>query len=205
MSPHHRLVMTVAPVAVTTMIALTGCHGGSDASTSPTAASASSTLESPATSTTSATSATSMGSTVGQPAACPTENTRSFAKTRFVADLGLTAGTFHRYIYKPYKAGAFDKGAKGRTLALIKAGATAAADVKLLHNATKNVQANPTLCATLAKPIGQLANQLSALSSEVTSGNLAGITSVEPLVSGLMSAATSAGIPVKETTDTTGS
>lgn len=78
-------------------------------------------------------------------------------------------------------------------------------DVKLLHNATKNVQANPTLCATLAKPIGQLADQLSALSSQVTSGNLAGITSVEPLVSGLMSAATSAGIPVKETTDTTGS
>jgi hypothetical protein len=71
--------------------------------------------------------------------------------------------------------------------------------------ATKNVQANPTLCTTLAKPISQLADHLSALSSQVTSGNLAGIGSREPLVSGLMSAATSAGIPVKETTNTTGS
>jgi hypothetical protein len=178
------------------MIALTGCHSGSDASTSPTAAGASSA---------SSASTTSTASAAAQPTDCPTENTQSFAKTRFVADLGLTVGSFHRYIYKPYKAGAFDKGAKGRTLALVKAGATAAADVKLLHNATTNVQANPTLCTTLAKPISQLADHLTALGSQVTSGNLAGIGSVETLVSGLMSAATSAGLPVKETANTTGS
>lgn len=53
-------------------------------------------------------------------------------------------------------------------------------------------------------PISQLADHLTALGSQVTSGNLAGIGSVETLVSGLRPAATSAGLPVKETTNTTG-
>ncbi len=48
-----------------------------------------------------------------------------FAKTKFVIHVGLAFGAFHRYIYDPYKAGAFRAGAGGRTKALLKAGAAA--------------------------------------------------------------------------------
>ena len=49
-----------------------------------------------------------------------------FAKTKFVLHSGLAFGAFHRYILKPYRAGAFRKGTPGRTKALVKAGAAAA-------------------------------------------------------------------------------
>jgi hypothetical protein len=55
------------------------------------------------------------------PGTCPTENTKSFAKTRFVADVALAGGAFKRYIYSPAKAGQFKKGANGKVLALVKA------------------------------------------------------------------------------------
>jgi hypothetical protein len=42
---------------------------------------------------------------------CPTSNTKSFAKTKFVLHAGLAFGAFHRYLYKPYQAGTFNKGA----------------------------------------------------------------------------------------------
>ena len=41
------------------------------------------------------------------PGACPTKNTESFAKTKFVADVALAGGAFKRYIYTPAKAGKF--------------------------------------------------------------------------------------------------
>ena len=66
------------------------------------------------------------------PAACPTENTRSFAKTRFVAAVGGAAFLTKRYLYDPYRAGSFQQGADGRTTAVVKAGLAAAASVKLL-------------------------------------------------------------------------
>src|SRR3954464_14124626 len=46
-----------------------------------------------------------------------------FAKTKFLLHTGLAFGAFHRYILKPYRAGAFQKGAPGRTKALVKASA----------------------------------------------------------------------------------
>ena len=42
-----------------------------------------------------------------------------FAKTKFVLHTGLAIGAFRRYIYKPWKAGKFQKGADGRTTALV--------------------------------------------------------------------------------------
>ena len=41
-----------------------------------------------------------------------------FAKTKFVLHTGLALGAFHRYIYKPWKAGKLKKGAGGRVVAL---------------------------------------------------------------------------------------
>lgn len=177
----------VALAAATTLI-LTGCGPQS----SGTAAGSSSPTVSMSQSPSSAATA---------PATCPTQNTRAFAKTRLVADLALAAGTFHRYIYKPYKAGDFNKGAHGRLLALVKAGATAAADAKLLSNATENIKANPTLCRVLYPPVLSLENKLSALKSDMLSGNLASVDSAEAVVSQLLSTADANHLPVNETTN----
>ena len=49
-----------------------------------------------------------------------------FAKTKFVLHTGLALGAFHRYIYKPWKAGKLKKGASGRVTALAKAAAAGA-------------------------------------------------------------------------------
>src|SRR5207244_10827568 len=38
---------------------------------------------------------------------CPTQNTKSFAKTRFVADAALAAGAFKRYIFTTAREGNF--------------------------------------------------------------------------------------------------
>jgi hypothetical protein len=80
------------------------------------------------------------------PGTCAAAGTRKIPKTRLLADLGLTYGAFHRYLYSPYQAGAFRHGAPGRTKALIKAGLASAAIVKLLSNASRNAAADPTLC-----------------------------------------------------------
>ena len=38
-------------------------------------------------------------------ASCASVGTRKIPKTRLLADLALTYGAFHRYLYKPYKRG----------------------------------------------------------------------------------------------------
>src|ERR1700730_5175630 len=89
------------------------------------------------------------------PAACPTKNTESFAKKKFVADVAIAGGAFKRYIYTPAKDGKFKKGANGRVLAFVKAAAAGALTVNRLEAAKTAAQANPTLCKLLAEPIAK--------------------------------------------------
>lgn len=180
----------LAAVPAVIALALTaGCNNGNSSS--------SSSSDSKSTTSAAATSSSSSASLD-----CPTDgNTRSFAKTRFVADIGLAAGTFHRYIYKPYQAGSFKKGADGRIKAMIKAGATGALDAKLLSNAEKNIKANPTLCKVLAKPISDAAAKVKNLKTDIASGNMAAITSANTLFSDIENKAKSNGASVTETTD----
>ena len=103
-------------------------------------------------------------------ASCAQAGTRKIPKTRLLADLGLTYGAFQRYLYKPFKAGAFQKGANGRTKALIKAGLASAAIVKLLSNASKNAAADPTLCKYVPN-IDNIKNSLSNLTGKVKNGS----------------------------------
>ncbi len=103
-------------------------------------------------------------------ASCAQAGTRKIPKTRLLADLGLTYGAFQRYLYKPYKAGAFQKGASGRTTALVKAGLATAAIVKLLSNASKNAAADPTLCKFVPN-INNIKNSLSNLTGKVKNGS----------------------------------
>lgn len=100
---------------------------------------------------------------------CAQAGTRKIPKTRLLADLALTYGAFHRYLYKPYEAGAFHKGASGRTKAIVKAGLASAAIVKLLSNASKNAAADPTLCKYVPN-IDSIKGGLTGLAAKIKGG-----------------------------------
>jgi len=131
-------------------------------------------------------------------ASCPSENTRSFAKTRFAADLGGAAFLTKRYIYDPYQAGTFRKGAEGRTAAVVKAGLAAAASVKLLKNARENAQANPTLCRTVAAPMAAAIASLGGVTAALAAGDLGVLGSLGPALDSLRGLASQAGVEVPE-------
>ena len=120
---------------------------------------------------------------------------------RFVADVGLAAGTFHRWIYKPYQEGAFQQGAQGRRTAIAKAVAVAALDVKLISNAYENVKADPQLCQAIGGPLGRLKDQTTTMKDQITKGDLSSIAATEALVSAVLGSSQKAGLPIEETTD----
>ncbi|HEY6492854.1 MAG TPA: hypothetical protein VIZ43_06235 [Trebonia sp.] len=124
-------------------------------------------------SSTNAASGSGTGSNVvatASPSACPTSNTKSFAKTRFVADIALAGGAFKRYIYTPAKAGKFKKGAKGKVTALIKGAAAGAFVVNRLNAAKNAAEANPTLCKLLAQPVAKFSAAVSGLIGQAKGG-----------------------------------
>ena len=123
-------------------------------------------------STQAATPASRTASSTASPstASCASAGTRKIPKTRLLADLALTYGAFHRYLYKPYKAGAFHKGASGRTKAIIKAGLATAVIVKLLSNASKNAAADPILCKYVPS-MDNIKASLSNLADKIKGGS----------------------------------
>lgn len=167
--------------------------GGCGAATSNTTAARGSTTSSQP-----AGSASSTGPSSSAP--CPTSNTRSFAKTRFVADVGGSLFLMNRYILAPYQAGKFRKGASGRTFAIVKAGIAAASTAKLLSNAAANAKANPTLCKSVAGPLSQLSTTLSGAVSSLKSGTLdtGALAGLSGLVGSVKAGAAKAGIPLSE-------
>lgn len=191
---------TTATVAALSLTALTACGLDSSNSASSATSAASGDASSKSSGSGEASSSASSSSSA-KPIDCPTENTRKFAKTRFATDIGLTAGTFHRYLWKPHKAGTFQKGTDGRTKALIKGGATAALDLKLLNNAVKNAQANPTLCKTIAQPLGTAVESVKNMKGDLTSGNFASLMAANTALSQIMSGSQQQGIKIDETTD----
>ena len=169
---------------------LTGCGAGNTTK--------SNTSTTPSGSPTAANSATTSTTTPGD---CPTENTRSFAKTRFVADIGLVAGTFHRYIVQPNQAGKFKSDADGRLTAMLKAGIVAAIDAKLVTNAIENAKANPTLCKALVGPLTQLADTLPGLKDKILKGDLASVMSIQTILETIMGTAKKHGLNITPNDD----
>lgn len=150
---------------------------------------------------TGSTSAATGGANSSQSAGttCPTSNTKSFAKTKFVYNIGLIAGTFHRYIYKPYQAGTFKKGAHGRTLALIKAAGTAVLIVHELKEADQNVNASPALCKTLKAPLSDLSAKVSSIADKIKRGDVSDVAGANTVLGTVTGALAKQGLPVKET------
>ena len=140
--------------------------------------------------------------------ACPTSNTKSFAKTRFVADVALAGGAFKRYIYTPAKAGKFKKGASGKITALIKAAAAGAFVVNRLNAAKSAAEANPTLCKVLAQPLANFSAAVSGLIGKAKSGlgsiNPSDVTSGDSALTDLHNAASQGGAAFTDNTNTSG-
>ncbi len=184
--PHQsRTRATVAATVLALLMTLTAACGtkttpdaGSGAVANPSAASSDS-------STNPSMNPSTMASASG---ACAQAGTRSFQKTRMVADLALAYGAFHRYLYKPYQAGKFTKGASGRTIAIIKGGLAAAAIAKLVNNAAANASADPTLCKAVPS-MSSIAGQVGGLGSQLAGGAAAagGLSQAEGLFSKLKS------------------
>ena len=87
-----------------------------------------------------------------------------FAKTKFLLHTGLAFGAFHRYIYKPLRAGALRRGAPGRVRVLLKG---AAATIFIVHEL--RLAHDDALSSDLLRP---LATKIDAAGSAI--GRLAG-------------------------------
>lgn len=124
---------------------------------------------------------------------------QKFAKTRFVANAGLAAGATYQWIVKPWKAGKFKKGAKGRRLALIKAGVAGAFTYNRLKAATKNAQGDPTLAKALA-PLTAGIDALKDLPSKLRKGDStdSAVGSFDDIINNVKDAGKSAGAEVTD-------
>lgn len=151
-------------------------------------------------------SGASASGTVAAASSCPTSNTKSFAKTRFVADVALAGGAFKRYIYTPARSGKFAKGAKGKVTALIKAAAAGAFVVNRLSAAKSAAEANPTLCKVLAQPLANFSAAVSGLIGKAKGGlgtiNPADVNGGGTALTDLHSAASQGGAAFTDNTST---
>ncbi len=130
---------------------------------------------------------------------CPTSNTTSFAKTKFVLHTGLAFGAFHRYLYKPFRAGTFTSGTKiHRALVFGKAGGAALFIKREVRLAIVDVQANPTLCNTLVAPLMALGDGISGVVTKLKGGDTTAIADAEKGVTAIESAASSGGVTIVE-------
>jgi hypothetical protein len=121
-----------------------------------------------------------------------------FAKTKFLLHAGLAFGAFHRYIYKPYKAGGFTPPSSHK-LAIVKAGAAGLFAYHEIKIALVDAQSSSTL-SKLVSPITALETKLHSLGSGLHSGklNATGITQANSAVSSLGSQSASSGTSIKD-------
>ncbi len=133
------------------------------------------------------------------PSPSTTAEKQKFAKTRFVANAGLAAGATYQWIIKPYKAGKFKKGAKGRTFALIKAGLAGAFAYNRLKAAADNAKGDPLLSKAMA-PLTAGIESLKNLGSKLRKGDAgdADIDAFNNVIDGVKDAGKSAGATVTD-------
>lgn len=136
-------------------------------------------------------------------AATPSPSTpaerQKFAKTRFVANAGLAAGATYQWIIKPYQAGKFKKGAKGRTFALIKAGIAGAFAYNRLKAAADNAKGDPLLSKAMG-PLTAGIDSLKGLGSKLRKGQAgdADISSFQNVINGVKEAGKNSGATVTD-------
>ena len=130
--------------------------------------------------------------------ACPAQATTSFAKTKFVAHSGLAFGAFHRWLWKPFQAGTFKKGADGRIKAFIKGGLSALFVKREVRLAATDVQADPTLCKAIISPLDKLGDTVQAAFDKLKGGDASGITDLNTSIGSIESISQKDGVPIQE-------
>ena len=121
-----------------------------------------------------------------------------FAKTKFALHAGLAFGAFHRYIYKPYKAGGFTP-ISSHKLAIVKAGTAGLFAYHEIKIALVDARSSSTL-TKLVSPLTALENKLHSLGSGLRSGSLdpSRIGQVNSAVSSLGSRSASSGTSIHD-------
>jgi len=121
-----------------------------------------------------------------------------FAKTKFVLHAGLAFGAFHRYIYKPARAGSFSHPLSHK-LTLVKAGIAAAFVYHGLKLALRDAQSSPTL-SKLVSPITALDNRLHGLGGDIKGGHVssASLSQDNSSIDSIKNQSAGAGQPIQE-------
>ena len=140
----------------------------------------------------------------GQPASGATSSTTSTTgaishpKTKFVLHAGLAFGAFHRWIYKPAKAGELAHPFQ-HPLTAAKAALAAAFVYHELKLALADGQSDPTL-SKLVAPITALQNKLHGLSGSVKSGGVSDtdVSGLDSTISSIKGQASGSGAPITE-------
>lgn len=124
---------------------------------------------------------------------------QKFAKTRFVANAGLAAGATYQWIIKPYQAGKFKKGAKGRTFALVKAGLAGAFAYNRLKAASDNAKGDPLLSKAMG-PLTAGIESLKGLGTKLRKGQAGDgdIGAFQDVINGVKEAGKNAGATVTD-------
>jgi hypothetical protein len=122
------------------------------------------------------------------------------AKTKFVLHAGLAFGAFHRWIYKPAKAGTL-RHPFAHPLTAAKAALAAAFVYHELKLALANAQSDPTL-SKLVAPITALRDKIHGLSGSVKSGGVSGTdaSGLDGTISSTKGQASGAGATINEQT-----
>ncbi|MEU1704425.1 hypothetical protein ABZ478_03360 [Streptomyces sp. NPDC005706] len=131
-----------------------------------------------------------------EPSPSTSAEKQKFAKTRFVANAGLAAGAVYQWIYKPYKAGKFKKGAHGRKLTLVKAGLAGAFAYNRLKAAARNAKGDPTLSKAIA-PITAGIESLKSLPAKLRKGDGSAANDFNDVINKVKDAGKNAGAEVK--------
>ena len=120
------------------------------------------------------------------------------ARPRLAVDIGLTAGTFHRYVLGPSKKHRFDFGATNRASAVTQASKVLGVENTLLAHGVARVLADPQLCGVLYDPMTQLQTLVTRLGREIPAGTTSSVPKAEAIISHLLAKAPAHGLQVKE-------
>ena len=127
-------------------------------------------------------------------------STVHFAKTKFVLHAGLAFGAFHRWIYKPYKAGELSHPLRHK-IVFVKA---LAAGLFVIHEVklAREDAAHSKLLSHVVLPLAALGSSVALIRSALAHHHVdsADINSANGDIGKASSASSAAGQPIKETT-----
>ena len=139
----------------------------------------------------------SKSATSGAGGTAATQPHTSLAKTKFVLHAGLAFGAFHRYIYKPFKAGKLRGGLFHNVGAKAKAAAAAAFAYHEVKLALADARSSKLL-STLLAPVLALQTKLGSLGPALKHGDTSGVAAANSDVNSVGSAASAAGQPISD-------